>query len=484
MYSKKITTLSIAITLASILGLAGCAHRHPPTDSTVSQKRKAHRSKAVATSPDHAADDAKLVFKSSGMPMQVMYWTSTAEQACQGFQPVGRVFDSGRGTLLPSIARWTEGANKAFYKAETSRLRYIKPGVTIQVKGLSGSESHDPRYFSCGPIVTTFTPEKGRSYEVDFAFQGTKSCSQRVADVTDPDHPAPIGQVVTCGRLSQIADLGNVKENYLKTFHEQVLEESRKKEAGAASNSEKAFAMQHEASALDSLGRSDEALAIIDQALKLIDPSKNKDLVATKAGILFSLNDPQSALTLLAPEIEETRKLADGKPQSERMAALGTYTEGFITATFAHIQLEQWQAAIGTLADAESPLEGPRFYAYRSLMYRYIMSRAQNPSLANARLEQDATYYTEHDKSHYGALLRMWQGTDSTLEAIQEADAVIAGMSGTDRQEALGEELFYLGAHAKFVNGKPAGGHNLLEDLNKLAPYGSIEWIYGKRVLE
>ena len=207
--------------------------------------------------------------------------------------------------------------------------------------------------------------------------------------------------------------------------------------------------------------------------------SGDRDLIATKAGILFSLNDPQAALTLLAPQIENTRKRAAGQPAVQRAVVLGTYTEGFVTATFAHMQLEQWRDAIDTLADAQSPLEGPSFLAYRAVLYRYIMARAQNPSLADAALERDATYYAEHDSGHYGALLRMWRGDGTTLETT----AILARMSGADQQEARGEVLFYEAAYSKFVKKSAVGASSSLAELNQLAPYGSIEWIYGKRIL-
>jgi len=414
--------------------------------------------------------------------MAMVYWKSTAEQACEGFERIGSVFYSGRDVLLPWIAHMTERMNKAIGHTEISRTIYVKPGVTVQVKGMSGSEDRTMPGYSCGPIVTAFTPEQGHSYLVDFNYQGTQSCSQRITDVTDSDSPTPIGQRVTCGTLAQIADVNGAKKNFLKSFHEQVLDESRKRAQAAKSDSDKAFAMQHEASALDSLGRSDEALTAIDQALKLVDPPRNKDLITTKAGILFSLNRPEAALTILAPELEKAREFAASKPPNERAGALATHTEGFITATFAHMQLEQWQEAIGTLADAESPLEGPSFYAYRSLVYRYIMSRAHDPSLANARLEHDAAYYAEHDRTHYGALLRMWQGTETSTQAIAEMAKVIGGLSGTDRQEARAEEFFYMAAHAKFVTGRPGGGELDFKSLDQLAPYGSIEWVYGKRI--
>ncbi|MET2530884.1 hypothetical protein ACI2S3_06485 [Ralstonia nicotianae] len=269
-------------------------------------------------------------------------------------------------------------------------------------------------------------------------------------------------------------------ENFLLAAHEQRLAEAQSNVSVAKTDSDRAYALRQQAAELDSLGKSTEALAVIDQALKLVEPARNKDFIATKAGILFSMNDPQGALVLLTPNLEDTRKFAQSQVGSGRTSALSTFTEGFITATFAHIQLEQWRDAIATLADAEAMLEGPSFYAYRSLVYRYIMGRARDASLANARLEKSTAYYTQNDKSHYGALLRLWQGEDTSKEVA----ALIWRMSGQEQQEACGEALFYTAAYVKFVKGDAASARFMLDHLNRVAPYGSIEWIYGKRVLQ
>ncbi|MDP9651629.1 hypothetical protein [Paraburkholderia caledonica] len=313
-------------------------------------------------------------------------------------------------------------------------------------------------------------------YHVNFAFDGTQSCSQSMMDITVRDHPVSVGRPLHC----DLRDFTAAVDNPLRMKHEQALEAARKEEAAAKTASDKAFALKDEAAALDSLGRSDEALARIDEALRLAEPSRSKDLIATKAGIEFSMNAPQQALALLAPEIQRTREFAAHNPQLARAGALGTYTEGFVTATFANIQLEQWKAAISTLADAESELEGPSFYAYRALVYRYIMARAHDASLKNPQLEREATYYAANDKNQYGVLLRTWQGED----ALNELSIINAGLSGDDRQEAEAEEQFYLGAYAKFVKGDTDAARGRLRILNQLAPYGSIEWIYGRRVLE
>jgi len=466
---------TICAMLASVILIMGCATRHATSHRTgeeEAQKNAAH-AEIVADSPK---DGTKLVFTTSGMPMAVGFSTSTSKQACTGFQHVGTVFDSGRQVLLPSIARLTEKLNKAVMRSETSRTMDVQPGIQIQVKGLYGDDN-DRRSNSCGPFVTSFVPEKGHTYHVNFAFDGTQSCSQSMTDITVRDHPVLVGRPLHCNWRDFTTA---INDNPLRIRHEQALEAARKEEAAAKTASDKAFALKDEAAALDSLGRSDEALARIDEALRLAEPSRSKELIATKAGIEFSLNDPQQALALLAPEIQRTREFAARNPQLARAGALGTYTEGFVTATFANIQLEQWKAAISTLADAESELEGPGFYAYRALVYRYIMARAHDASLKNPQLEREATYYAANDKNQYGVLLRTWQGDD----ALKELSIINAGFSDDDRQEAEAEEQFYLGAYAKFVKGDADAARGRLRILNQLAPYGSIEWIYGRRVLE
>ncbi|KVX65066.1 hypothetical protein WT33_09280 [Burkholderia stagnalis] len=476
MIRNKRTTFIAATTLASVLALSSCAHRPKPPRDPASRAARRPAVDAAAANPDRA----RLVFTTSGMPMVVSYSISSAIPACEGFERVGNVFDSGRAVLLPWIARMTEKTHKALMRAEISRERYVEPGVTLQVQGGSGvTDEPNPRDWSCGPIVTAFTPEKGRTYSVNFDFQGTASCSQRVTDITDPAHPVRVGRGLQCKIPPSRIALAGEQRNFLKTDHEQRLADALRNAAAATSAEDKANALQQQAAALDSLGRSNEALTAIDQALQLAGPSADTSMTVTRAKILFSLNNPQAALDALAPGIENARRFASGKPELERPVALSIFSEGFVTATFAHAQLGHWKDAIGTLADAHSPLEGPSFYAYRSLVYRYLMARAHDPLLANARLERDATYYATHDKSHYGALLRMWQGDDT----IHELSADIVRMVGTEAQEADSEVLFYRGAYMKFVKGDAATGRAMLQQLDSLAPYGSIEWISGKRVL-
>jgi hypothetical protein len=480
-YHRSIFTAAAFCFLTLLI--SGCVNQHRTASRTTDGSAASQLSTLDQKAPRSShPDDAKVVFRSKGMPMPVMYWTSDSVAQCEGFQPVGRIFYSGRDVLLPWIAKLTESVNKGVMGTEVSRERRLKPGVPIQVKGLMGASSDDglpnPRYSRCGPLVTAFTPQKARTYLVEFVFNGTRSCSQSVSDITDAAQPIEVDTYpLQCIPMMPRGLLTNESDNLLEIHHKKNLDEARKDEAVATSPLDTAFALNREAAALDSLGKSAEALIVIDRGLAMLDPSKSKDLIATKAGILFSLNDPQGALKLLAPELELTHKLANEK-ETGRASAFSTYTEGFITATFAYMQLEQWRNAINTLADAQSEPEGPSFHAYKGLVYRYIMARAKDSSLANPVLEQQATYYATHNEGHYGALLRMWQGEDTR----QEVANIIDAMSGADQQEALSEVLFHRAAYAKFVKEDEAGSRAMLYSLNRVAPYGSVEWIYGRRI--
>jgi len=471
---------SIVMTVASSVIFIGCAYAQTSADDANTTSAGVASDKPAdeaANAPN--PDDAKVVFTTSGMPIPAKFWVSKSAKACEQFEPIGAIIDDGKKVLLPWIAKMNNKLNKLVMHGETSRDQYVKAGEPVQVKGLAGSEERHSIEYKCGPIVSAFTPQKGRTYSVNFDFQGTQSCSQSVKDVTDPDHPTPVAYAVACNVPIGADARAEEKSNFWKTHYEGNLEAARKKEADAQSAPDKALAMKQEAAALDSLGQSREALTVIDKALAIVDPSQRKNLIATKAGILFALNDPHAALAVVTPELDKMRQLANSKPQSERSAVLSSYNEGFVTATFSHIQLEQWKAAVNTLADAYADDEGASFHAYRGLVYRYILMRANDPSLANTALERDAAEAAEHDKSHYGVLLRMYRGDDVGTELDEAIDGISAG---ADRQEAYAEALFYRGAYAKFAKHDPAAGLAVLSQLDRIAPYGSIEWLLAQRL--
>lgn len=128
------------------------------------------------------ADSAKIIFTASGTSPGVSFWTSTSNRACSGFRGAGSVLDSrDYGALSKGLAAmlWKD-----------ARPMAAQPGVRIQVKGQGETG---------GTVVTSFVPEKGHSYQVNFVNGVVPSqCRQNVTDITDPAHPVSVGQPLAC----------------------------------------------------------------------------------------------------------------------------------------------------------------------------------------------------------------------------------------------------------------------------------------------
>ncbi len=268
--------------------------------------------------------------------------------------------------------------------------------------------------------------------------------------------------------------------NFLKARHEQTLSMAQGMAKNAQGNDDKAAMLDIQASALDSLGQSGQALKLSDQALSLASAQQKEPFIITKSAILFHLGRSREALLLLTPVLNGARQAAASAPAAERAVKLASYVPGFTVAVFASIELENWKDALAYLADAESPADDPDFYPYRSLVYRYIMARANDATLVNPLLEKRAADDTQNNQSLYGALLRMWQGEDSAPEMAR----LLMEKSGDEQQDAFAESLFYTGAYAKYVKRDPVSAKRSLQKLNQLAPYGSIEWIHARRILD
>ena len=204
MHCTKHRLCTISFSIGILVAFGGCAHKESkPRPVKAEQASKPDTAAAAenpgslpATSPAGAAPavpdpgastsaktsgaDAILKFASTGAPMHVTFEMSTSEEDCDGFKRIGRVFDSGRGVLLPWIAKMTEGANRAVMGTRTEVTRKAAGNQPVQIRGKSSWGGG-----SCGPITMKFIPEPSKSYLVEFAFAGNSACSQRVFDITD-----------------------------------------------------------------------------------------------------------------------------------------------------------------------------------------------------------------------------------------------------------------------------------------------------------
>ncbi len=170
-----------------LLALAGCASKVPT----------GYKEPAVATVKVDA-DHARVVMRSAGMPMSVNYSISSAQNSCEEFTPVGRVFHSGREVLLPWIAKLTEKSRKVVSRDLPEVDQLVVAGRPVQIKGNSSWSSTTAQMTSsgsCGPLVSRFTPVGGKTYLVEFLFSGTSSCAQNVFEIDAAEQRMPVEPV-------------------------------------------------------------------------------------------------------------------------------------------------------------------------------------------------------------------------------------------------------------------------------------------------
>lgn len=141
------------------------------------------------------ANSSTLIFKSKGEAMNVLFYTSTSEQPCEGLDSVAGVYDAEllQQKLLPFIAKMQKKARAVTGILPEVKVD-IKPGIPLQVLGQSKwSDKFANTWTSgqCGPFTQQFTPQAGRQYLALFEFAGG-SCGQSIQDITDPAAPVPV----------------------------------------------------------------------------------------------------------------------------------------------------------------------------------------------------------------------------------------------------------------------------------------------------
>ncbi|MGH8808108.1 MAG: hypothetical protein ACREX0_09540 [Noviherbaspirillum sp.] len=158
----KISSKQLCLALTTIaFVLCGCA-MHAPRTYTAKE------------------NDPTLILKSTGMPMNVEFAVNSGEVSCENFEHIGIVRDSGRGVLLPWIANMTEKLNSV-----PTQLHSVVPAhKQVQVRSY-GKWYDSTSKGSCGPLVTTFTPQASSTYLVEFMWEGTARCASRVSDITN-----------------------------------------------------------------------------------------------------------------------------------------------------------------------------------------------------------------------------------------------------------------------------------------------------------
>ncbi|MYM36672.1 hypothetical protein GTP44_16960 [Duganella sp. FT50W] len=176
MYRKKLEFVRrlIAFTpaMAAVVMTAGCAGV-----ATQPEQEQAAPEKQL---PPLEAKQARILMRSTGMPMNVNYSVSTSEQSCKEFKDVGVVRDKGEKVLLSWIVKLGEKLSSVPDQLDT----VVPAGQSVQVAGW-GNWQDSRSKGNCGPEIMSFQPKDQHTYLVEFVWRGTSSCASRVQDVTD-----------------------------------------------------------------------------------------------------------------------------------------------------------------------------------------------------------------------------------------------------------------------------------------------------------
>lgn len=97
---------------------------------------------------------------------------------------------------------WIASAVQRTSRAEPYLVHEAVPGKTLQVRGdgtWSSGAGLGYRSGRCGPLVSSFTPQDGRAYTVEFVWGDQATCKLAVMDATVPDAPVPVSTQAIAG---------------------------------------------------------------------------------------------------------------------------------------------------------------------------------------------------------------------------------------------------------------------------------------------
>ncbi|RIJ13293.1 hypothetical protein DXT77_00930 [Pseudomonas sp. 91RF] len=174
------------VTLTLAIALAGChSNVRDSSPSLLKDGVQLHQS-TVAVDAQHA----KVVMKATGSTIPVEFSIRRADDPDRRMELLGTVVDSGRGQVFGWIAKLNEVGNSAVAKRFPQLETQADADKAIEVSGYASG----PRtgvVHTCGPVSNSFTPERGKTYLVEFEFVGD-GCEQRVYDVTLPEQRIPV----------------------------------------------------------------------------------------------------------------------------------------------------------------------------------------------------------------------------------------------------------------------------------------------------
>ncbi|MDB1109551.1 hypothetical protein PUN49_23085 [Pseudomonas extremaustralis] len=180
---KRIALLSLA------LALCACQSNQRDSSPSLLKDGVQLRQKTVAVDAEHA----KVVMKAYGGTAPVEFSIRREGDADQRMETLGTVMDTGEGRVFNWIAKLNQTVASAGFKRFPQLEIQADPGKKLTVAS-SASDRSNGGYYSCGPVMSTFSPEKAKVYLVEFQFKlNPAACVQQVFDITDPANRVLIG---------------------------------------------------------------------------------------------------------------------------------------------------------------------------------------------------------------------------------------------------------------------------------------------------
>ena len=179
------------IALLSLVTLALCACQSNQRDSSPSLLKDGVqlRQKTVAVDAEHA----KVIMKAYGGTAPVEFSIRREGDPDQRMETLGTVMDTGEGRVLNWIAKLNQTVASAGFKRFPQLEIQADPGKQLTVASTASNRGNGV-YYSCGPVMSTFSPEKAKVYLVEFQFKlDPSACALQVFDITDPGNRVLIG---------------------------------------------------------------------------------------------------------------------------------------------------------------------------------------------------------------------------------------------------------------------------------------------------
>ncbi|WP_454867696.1 hypothetical protein [Pseudomonas farris] len=175
--------------LSLILTLSGCKSNVRDSSPNLLSDGIQLRQDKVTVDAQHA----KVIMKASGNTFPVEFSIRRAADPDQRMDAQGTVADTGRGKVFGWIAKVNETVHSVTLKHFPQLEVQADPDQPFEVSGYASGESIGTGY-RCGPLRSTFTPERSKVYLVEFQFVGDR-CEQHVYDVTQPQERIPVASL-------------------------------------------------------------------------------------------------------------------------------------------------------------------------------------------------------------------------------------------------------------------------------------------------